>query len=126
MTVHPYHFHLMKCHIRLKLKGDPRTKLSCQDRREYMKLCGMKTEQNHLVKVLREEGRPPKGLAQYSLDQLVSGVGFSNWNEFLRSNPLPDGLPNFAASKKAMKQIDEKVVKRLSNGGGRQLQLELF
>lgn len=76
--------------------------------------------------MLREEGRPPKGLAQYSLDQLVSGVGFSNWNEFLRSNPLPDRLPRFAASDKAMKRIDEKVVKRLSDGGGRQLQLELF
>ncbi len=116
----------MKCHIRQKIKGDHRMKLSCQDRKEYLKLCCIKGPASHLVKVLREEGRPPDGLAQFTLDQLVVGVGFENWNGFLRNNPVPEGLPDLAASYKAMKQIDEKVAKRMGECRSRQLQLPLF
>lgn len=56
----------------------------------------------------------------------MAGVGYSNWNAFLRYNPVPNGLPSYVKDHLAMKRIDELVMKRLSATQGRQLELPLF
>jgi len=123
MMVHPYHFRLIKYMIRIQLKGNHHSLLSCADRWEYRKAHGLTLSEAYIKKVLRENGPPPDRLSQHTMDQLVKGLGYCNWNEFARTNPLPEGLPLVVKSKKMDRRVEELVLQRLTKRPGIQLEL---
>jgi hypothetical protein len=124
MMAHPFHFRLLKYKIRIKMKGDHRALLTCADRLAYRKANGLKLSETYMIRVLCEEGRPPLMLSQHTLDQLVKGIGYSDWNELLRNNPLPEGLPPNIKTKKSEQRLEALVQKCLAKRHGTQLALE--
>lgn len=113
MFVHPYHFQLVRCLIRKKVKGDHHIPLTCADRESLADSLNLSVSKSKMVKVLREKGHEHRSLSQHTMDQLVRYVGYSDWNDFLRKNPVPDGKYYDLQKLKARKLLEELVEKRM-------------
>ena len=124
MMVHPFHYRLLKYMIRKKMKGDHRALLSCADRLDYLKEHGLKLSETLIKRILCEDGLPPPSLLQHTLNELVRGVGYRDWNAFIRANPVPEGLPPNIKKKKLEMQLEESVQKCLKKWCSAQLALE--
>ena len=115
MFVHPYHFGLMRCRIRQKLKGDHRLRLSCADRVALVRDNKLKVSDSYIVKVISEADRRAGNLSQHVLDQLAHAIGHADWNGFLRTNPIPDGQFQQLLKAKFKKRLDALVEQRMAD-----------
>ena len=113
MDIHPYHKLLLRCHVRQKIKGNFRLKLTCADRESLIDCEKIVMSKDHIVKVLNEKKVEPLNLSQYVLDQLASCVDYEDWNAFLRANPRPTELYGKMHKSTREKRTEELVMQRM-------------
>ena len=113
MLLHPYHFCLLKCQIRQKLKGDYHFCLTHADRSHLSRERLINISESYIHKVLPEFGKGPKSLSPHTLDILAKYIGKKDWNDFLNQNKVPLELFNYLLKPKAAKKLAEMVEKRM-------------
>jgi|GEM_PF-2167081 len=121
MFIHPYHFRLMRCLIRKKVKGDHRIPLTCADRVALVKDHKLKVSEHYILKVLSEGDSLHQTPSQYVLDDVVRTIDHKNWNEFLRKNPIPEKFyckKRGRKPKNLLQDMVDKRVQELNNGQG--------
>lgn len=114
MMVHPYHYQLMRCLIRQKVKGDHRIPLTCADRQELVDKWHLRISKNHILKVLSEGDRACCQLSQFVLNELMRCVDYEDWNDFLRQNPVPEGQFDELQRVRAKKKVQQAVELRMA------------
>jgi hypothetical protein len=117
MFIHPYHYRLMRCLVRQKVKGDHRIPLTCADREALVDSMGLQVSKSHILKVLSEGERARDRLSQFVLDELMRCIGQQDWNAFLRHNPVPDGQFDTLMLPKAKKLLMKAVEARIQEIG---------
>lgn len=113
MRITSYHFQLMRCHIRHKIKGDFRLTLSSADRKSLIDDHHLAISKSYIVRVLNEKGQERLNLSQHVLDELSRCVDYSDWNAFLRTNPLPPELHATMSQSKRNKRTSKLVAQRM-------------
>ncbi len=113
MFTHPYHFRLMRLLVRKKVKGDHRIPLTCADRVELVEEEKVDLSRDHILKVLTESDSPPQNHIQRALNEVVRLIGYKDWNEFLRKNPLPAAFYCKKRGRKPKNMIPDAVEQRL-------------
>ena len=114
MYVLPYHFRLMRCLIRLKVKGDYRIRLTCADRIALVENLKLDVSKSYIVKILSEGDSMTTNLSQYVLNQLANSVGYADWNAFLRANPIPESKYKLLSRRRYKRVLNELVEQRIT------------
>jgi len=114
MAIHPYHYQLLRCLIRLKLKGDHRIPLTCLDRKQLVEEMKLSISISHIIKVLSEGERARDNLSQHVLNELMRFAMEQSWNDFLKQNPVPEGQYFALMGKKGRKKLQQAVDARIA------------
>lgn len=126
MKIHPYHFLLLKYKVNEKVKGHYLIPLCNDDCRQIGRPYAIKVSAGYLQKLLKPKCLLPERLAAHTLNELAMYVGYKNWNDFLRQNPVPpdkfNDLLNPAAAQLLEKIVKQHMEKKLRNTA--QLEME--
>ncbi|MCF8256577.1 MAG: hypothetical protein K9J06_03435 [Flavobacteriales bacterium] len=114
MFTHPYHYQLMRDLVRIKVKGDHRIPLTCADRLSLVANKNVHISKAYIMKVLSEGDCAPCHLSQSVLDELMRFAGHTDWNSFLRKNPVPEGQHYPLMGKKGKKKLHLAVEARIA------------
>ena len=111
MEIQSFHLMYVKVLFRKKKKGSCHIKLTSYDRVELIKKDGIKISVNHIHKVLRDSWRAPCSFQQNTMNELVSYLGYTDWNDFLLRHPVPKTIQLYTGmlSARAYKELEEKV-----------------
>ncbi len=73
----------------------------------------LKVSKGYIVKVLSEGDRKITSLSQFVLDQLAHAIDYTDWNAFLRDNPVPNGKYEALLKSTAKKVLNALVEQRI-------------